>query len=283
MYSILFTKIYKMGEEKRKSINIWDKVAQNFGKVGPKYWNYFGQRLVELSSIDSGKVVLDIGMGRGSSLFSAISEVGKYGYVIGIDNSEGMVSETHKEILSRNIDNAEVKNMNAQSLEFHDDSFDNVICGFGIGYLLLNECKLNEVIRVLKNNGQAGFSIWGEQQDQKWLTEVINKYLQSENNNEKLDIPKFDTANDVTKILRGSGFSNIKVCEETLDVVYKDKEEWWQEMNTNAVRGIFEQIERLGSDIFRKFKSDIFSELENFDRGDGFHFNMPVIYAFGEK
>jgi ubiquinone/menaquinone biosynthesis C-methylase UbiE len=276
-----------MNKKNKKVVNIWDKVALNFGKVGPKYWNNFGNRLVELSSIVRGARVLDIGMGRGASLFSEIDKVGKDGYVIGIDNSEVMVNETYKDILNRNVCNAEVKNMNGQYLDFEQNSFDNVICGFGIGYLLLSENRLNGILRVLKNGGQAGFSIWGVQEDQKWLTEIINKYLQKDlqngNNSRKSDMLKFDTVNDVIKILYDSGFKNIKVHEEVEDVIYKDKEAWWQEMWTNAVRGIFEKIEDLGCDIFEEFKIDIFKGLEKYNKGDGLHFNMPVIYAFGEK
>ena len=73
------------------------------------------------------------------------------------------------------------------------------------------------------------------------------------------------------------------MIQEDSDVLYRDKEEWWQEMCTNAVRGIFERIKKLGCDVFKEFKSDVFNGLEKYNRGDGFHFNMPVIYAFGEK
>jgi ubiquinone/menaquinone biosynthesis C-methylase UbiE len=263
--------------------NVWDKVATNFGKVGPKYWSAFGNRLVELSSLNSAATVLDIGMGRGASLFPAINKVGKYGYVIGIDTSKVMVSETYEDILSRNMINVEVKNMNGKNLEFEDNSFDNVICGFGIGYLLFSESKLNGILRVLKNGGQVGFSIWGQQEDQKWLTEIVNKYLPVDLKNKNLNIPKFDNVDAVMKILHDSKFHNIKVHEENSDVVYKDKEEWWQEMCANAVRGIFEQIEDLGCDIFKEFKVEIFNGLEKYNSGEGLHFNMPVIYAFGEK
>ena len=54
-------------------------------------------------------------------------------------------------------------------------------------------------------------------------------------------------------------------------------------MWTNAVRVIFEQIEDLGCSVFEKFKKDVFIGLENFNRGNGLYFNMPVIYAFVEK
>jgi ubiquinone/menaquinone biosynthesis C-methylase UbiE len=269
-----------------KSNNIWDKVAPNFGKVGPKYWEKFGERLVEHSKIDKGARVLDIGMGRGASLFPEINKVGEEGYVIGIDNSEVMVNETYKDIIQRNIGNAEVQVMNAQHLKFEENYFDNVVCGFGLGYLLLSEDKLNGVLRVLKNGGQAAFSIWGVQEDQKWLTRIVNKYLPQvgqEKNKGKLDIPKFSTVEDVVQIFSDFGFINVKVFQENTQVIYKDKDEWWEEMCTNAVCGIFEQIEARGRNVFEEFKKDIFMELEGFNIGSGFCFNMPVIYAFGDK
>ncbi|KOA18843.1 aklanonic acid methyltransferase DnrC [Clostridium homopropionicum DSM 5847] len=274
-----------MSDKKSEIMNVWDKVASNFGKVGPKYWNYFGKRLVELSSIKQGAKVLDIGMGRGASLFPAVNMVGLDGYVIGIDSSEAIVTETHKDILSRNILNAEVKCMNAVKLNFDNNYFDNVICGFGFGYLLLSESKLNDIRRILKNNGQVAFSIWGQQEDQKWLTEIINKYLQIENKNneENPEIPKLDTVDDVTKILNDAGFHNIKVHEENSVVVYKEKEEWWQEMCSNAVRSIFDQIEALGSRTFIEFKNEVFNGLQKYYKEAGICFNMPVIYALGEK
>lgn len=273
-----------MDKQNEKIINLWDKVAAKFGKVGPKYWNTFGERLVELSSISSGSRVLDIGMGRGASLFPAIEKSGVGGYVIGIDSSEIMVNETRKDILSRRLLNAEVKNMNAQFLDFEKASFDNVICGFGLGYLLFSETKLNGVLQMLKKSGQVGFSIWGVQEDQKWLTKIVNRYLpQNQNNNGQRDILKFDTADDVREILKDSGFNNIKIYEEASEVIYSDKEEWWQEMYSNAVCGIFERIEELGIDTYERFKVEISIGLEKYYKDGKLRFNMPVIYAFGEK
>ena len=205
-----------------KGISIWDKVAPNFGKVGPKYWEEFGERLVELSKINKGARVLDIGMGRGASLFPEINKVGKEGYVIGIDNSEVMVKETYKDIAQRNIGNAEVQVMNAQYLDFEENSFDNVICGFGFGYLLASEDKLKGILRILKNGGQVAFSIWGVQEDQKWLTGIVSKYLPQvvqDKNKGKLDIPKFDTVDDVVQIFNDFDFINVKVFQENTEVI----------------------------------------------------------------
>ncbi|MGY0372011.1 class I SAM-dependent methyltransferase [Clostridium sp. JNZ J1-5] len=276
-----------MDEEKQKLISIWDKVAPTFSKVGPNYWNEFGKRLVQLSKINEGAKVLDVGMGRGASLFSAVNKIGKKGYAVGIDISEAMVKETYKDILEQHIDNIEVIKMDAAKLSFYDSSFDNVICGFGIGYILFNDRKLTEILRVLKKGGQAGFSAWGIQEDQKWLNEITNRYLNinpsSQDKNRKSDIPKFNTVEDIRKILEDSGFKNVKVYQEDADVIYMSKEEWWEEMWSNAVRGIFGQIEALGINKFKEFKEDVFDGLEKFKSIDEIHFSMPVIYGFGEK
>ncbi|EQB88863.1 ubiquinone/menaquinone biosynthesis C-methylase UbiE [Clostridium punense] len=276
-----------MSEENKSGTNLWDKVALDFGKVGPKYWDSFGLRLVELSTIGSGAKVLDIGMGRGASLFPAIDKVGKTGQVVGIDNSEAMVRETYKDIISKNISNADVKVVNAEHLEFQEDYFDNVFCGFGFGYLMLSEDKLQGVKRVLKTGGQAGFSIWGVQEEQKWLTKIIGNYINNDNknisSNTKKSVPKFSTVETVLKILRDEGFKNINIYEENNVVIYESKEQWWMEMWANAVRGIFEQIKALGLDKLAEFKNDVFNELENFQKEDGICFNMPVMYAYGEK
>jgi ubiquinone/menaquinone biosynthesis C-methylase UbiE len=272
---------------KQKNIKIWDKAASILGNVGPDYWKNFGSRLVEISEISKGASIVDIGTGRGAVLFPAIKKVGEQGKVIGIDISKIMVRETQKDILKQNIKNAKVLHMDAEKLEFDDNCFDNVTCGFSIGYILFDDVKLKEVLRVLKKEGQASFSIWGILPHKEWLMKIFAKYLDSslfdEKNNLKLDVPKFNTVDDMRKILENAGLRNIEVYEEYTDLVYKDKEQWWEEMWASEFRGLLEQVEELGFNKLEKIKTDIFEGLEKHKKEDGFHFNLPVIYALGEK
>ncbi|MTI71822.1 MAG: methyltransferase domain-containing protein [Firmicutes bacterium] len=115
---------------KREMKETFNKVAKSFGEVGPKYWNEFGNRLVKLANIKEGAEVLDVGMGKGASLFPAIKKVGEDGKVIGIDISENMVKETYKEISTKSIENAKVLVMDVDKLEFNNQSFDNIIGAF---------------------------------------------------------------------------------------------------------------------------------------------------------
>ena len=261
--------------------NIWDVVASSFGKVGPTYWNDFGEYLVEFSNMKSGSKVLDIGIGRGSSLFPTATKIGVTGHVVGIDNSQAMVSETQKEIFEKKLSNVEVFHMNADFLEFNNEKFDNVINGFGFGYIYLGKNGFKEIMRVLKPGGKASFSIWGIQEDQKWFSNIVEKYIKSEKGN-NINY-KFDTIDDVMKILKEARFKNIEIEEVNTTIVYNSKDEWWNEMNNNAVRGIIDCIEQMGEEIFTEFKKDVFEGLSKYETTEGFSFNMPVIYASGMK
>ncbi|WP_066497124.1 class I SAM-dependent methyltransferase [Abyssisolibacter fermentans] len=279
-------------EIKEQYIKLWDEVAPTFNEIGPNYWGEFGNRLVELSSINKGTKILDIGMGKGASLFPAIKKVDEEGKVIGIDNSEVMVRETDKIIKRQNINNAEVLYMDADKLEFDDESFDNIIGGFILAYILFSDVKFKEIKRVLKTNGQVSFSYWGVQTDQEWLSDITDKYLPNEDSEKKEDTEEkqesnkqnLNTVKGITQILQDAGFKDIQVFEEVNDVIYRDKNEWWSDMWANAVRAIFQEIKELGDNKFKQFEKDICNGLENFKKEDGkFHFNMPVIYAYGRK
>lgn len=277
----------KQDNNKGGIIKLWDKVAPTFSKIGPRYWDNFGNRLVELASIKKGAKVLDIGSGRGSVLFPLIKKVGEHGSIIGIDISEVMIKESYKEIHQQGIQNVKLMTMDAETLNFIDNSFDNILGGFVISYLLFTDTKLNGVLRVLKEGGEVGFSIWGIQEDTKWIKGLFNTYLDLnpafEDVKKNPKVIKFDTAESVRKILMEAGFKNIKVFEEKKVVIYKSKEEWWQEMWSNAIRRVLEQVREKGNDKLEYFKNDAFQGLENYRIGEEFHFNRAVIYAFGEK
>jgi ubiquinone/menaquinone biosynthesis C-methylase UbiE len=93
------------------------KAAPTCGRVGPRFFSYFGCRLVELSGLHDGASVLDVGCGRGATLFPVAERVGRSGIVIGVDLSETKVDETAREIEYLGLGNAKVRHMDAEALE----------------------------------------------------------------------------------------------------------------------------------------------------------------------
>ena len=273
-------------EIKKDITNTFNKVSAVFDGSGPCYFTYFGERMVELADIKEDEKVLDVASGKGASFFSAAEKVGKNGVVIGIDIAEGMVNEIDLEIQRRNIKNVHAMVMDAEKLEFANETFQHILCGFGVFFLTNYKVAFHEFMRVLKYGGRFSFTTFLRKKDDKfiWLDELFDKYLpvyedeldeyQSE------DIPEFDTEEGLYKILNQAGFKNIQVISEEKVFIYKDEQEWWEKLWTH---GAITTLEKIPKDMLEDFKSEVFEKLKEMKEPKGIPHTMFVLYAFGEK
>ena len=137
----------------RRIENYWDERSENFSQT----------RRLELEGVDgiawkkifkknlpSGRLkVLDVGTGAG--FFAAI--LSKLGHeVIGVDLSAKMLSEAEKNLRELKLP-AEFKRMNAQELDFADETFDAVISRNLTWTLPDVKAAYREWFRVLKIGG----------------------------------------------------------------------------------------------------------------------------------
>jgi ubiquinone/menaquinone biosynthesis C-methylase UbiE len=140
------------------------RTAQQFTQLAPEYdvagcFVYYGQRLVDAAGVQPGQRVLDVASGRGAVLFPAAERAGQAGHAEGIDLAEGMVQATNADAERRSLP-VRVRQMDAESLDFPDASFDRVLCGFGIMFLPDQPRGLREFRRVLRPGGRLGVSTW---------------------------------------------------------------------------------------------------------------------------
>jgi len=263
---------------------VFNRVAANFDSIGPKYFTYFGERLVEHLRINEGATLLDVACGKGASLFPAAHGVGEKGQVIGIDFSKEMVKETGSLIFVQGLCNAKVLQMDAEKLDFLENSFDYVLCALSTSFFSNSLIALEEMYRVLKDDGRIGLSTWKKREQKGALEKAYTKlFPQNQNRNlnnisGRLD---FGTVDGVEKILKNIGLKNIDIIVEKKTFYYKDEEEWWQEQWTNASRGLFERIESTGD--IDKFKKAAFIELKEYKDVHGIRFDSEVIFSFGQK
>lgn len=97
-----------------------------------------------------GQKILEIGIGTGISL----NNYPPFCNVTGIDISSGMLKKALKRAKKQNLKNVTLKVMNATALDFSDKSFDYVIAGFVISVCEHPERMLDEMLRVLKDDGK---------------------------------------------------------------------------------------------------------------------------------
>ncbi len=279
------TETPEMAERKQRAVDVFSRAAATYDQAGPRYFSHFGRRLVEAARIPAGSRVLDVATGRGAVLFPAAEAVGPQGLVIGIDLSEEMVQATEQELARRGLTaSAEVCRMDAESLDFPDESFDYVLCGFAIFFFPRLYEALAEFRRVLKGNGHVCVSTWGNLFDprSKWIDELLAKYLPPEPSAARP--PEFETAAGLTSILNTAGFVDVQVREELAEFVYASEEEYWSTWWSHGMRGPLERIERTkGAQGLESFRSEVFQKLAQLKQADGIHEPFQVLLGLGTK
>lgn len=136
---------YQFKDSKRlvNMINIHDKYSNN--KEGWHQWCYRNMNLKDNIRI------LELGCGNGELWLKNINNINTNNKIVLTDKSKGMVNEAKKTL--GHIENIEFREMNIYDIEFEDKSFDIVIANHLLGYIENMNKALNEVKRVLKDEG----------------------------------------------------------------------------------------------------------------------------------
>lgn len=199
-------------------------IAPTFDRIGPRLFSLHGQRLVELARVASGERVLDVAAGRGAVLFPAADHAGAAGRVVGIDLTPEMVERTAAEIEERGLRNADIRQMDAEDLEFPDASFDCVLCGFGLFFLPHLRRALTESHRVLRPGGRFGATTDGSP-DERWTWWLaLRRAYRVET---RVAAQQLEDPAELVTALEDVGFVDVHVIEDGFELVYADEEEWW--------------------------------------------------------
>jgi ubiquinone/menaquinone biosynthesis C-methylase UbiE len=227
--------------------------------------------------------VLDVAAGRGALLFPAAAKVGANGHVTGIDFSPDMVRETAKDIEIQKLHHAEIRQMDAEQINFAGASFDYVVCGFALWMFADPARVLQEFHRVLRGGGRVGLSTWAaDNPSQTWCHEVLRPFVYAPAAKDlpaKIDA-RFDKPLQIETALQQAGFKNIRITVEEKEFIYADEKQYWSSLWSAGFR---RQLEKLTPELLEQARSEVFRKLQTVKKPDGFHKVSRALFAFGTK
>jgi SAM-dependent methyltransferase len=121
----------------------------------PALFGQWAPRLIDAAQIQPGQRVLDVACGTGILAREVALRIGSSGFVAGLDPGAGMLA-----VAERIAPTVEWRQGVAESLPFPDQSFDAVVCQFGLMFFADRRKALCEMLRVLIPGGRLVVAVW---------------------------------------------------------------------------------------------------------------------------
>ncbi len=198
--------------------------AADFYDASPlSFWDYFGRRTIELASLSSGSRVLDVCCGAGASALPAAETVGPTGNVVGVDLAKQLLESARRKAFQ---------------------SFDAVVCVFGIFFVPDMAIAVSELWRRVRPGGKLAVTTWGPK-----FCEPANAAFWSSIKDIRPDLYKgfnpWDRINDpagLRKILDEGGVASPNIIAENRLHSIKSPEDWWTIVLGSGYGGTVEQL-----------------------------------------
>ncbi len=230
---------------KSRLSDIFTRSSPTYDQIGPNFFSYFGEKLVQYADLKKGSSVLDVACGRGAVLFPAAKSVSSEGKVVGIDISAGMIEQTKQEILNRKINNAHVRVMDAERLDFPNSEFDYVLCGLCLFFFPNLDAALGEFWRVLKPGGNIVASTFKRQSDDDRTKEwdaLYESFKDRIANVPKAETEDLATPREIKSRFLEAGFIDPEVIARRKTFYFVDENDWWETMWSHGFRSYLERI-----------------------------------------
>ncbi|MGH9281066.1 MAG: class I SAM-dependent methyltransferase [Acidimicrobiales bacterium] len=242
---------------------LFGRTAAGYDSVIP-FFADFGRSLVDYAGPQPGESVLDVGCGRGATLFPAAERVGPTGMVLGIDLSAEMVWRVTADIRTRGIAQAEVRRADAADLPVEHATFDVVLSSFVLHLLADPDAAAAEMRRAVRPGGRVAASMpLPPVPEWEFVFELFKAYGSRAR---RMPTVPFRPDFDLAGTLATAGLEPAEVSDVTLDFRLADERAWWDWGWSQGFRGLFEMLEPADLEALRV---DAFAELRRRVTPDG--------------
>jgi ubiquinone/menaquinone biosynthesis C-methylase UbiE len=237
-----------------KAEKTFNTAADYFDAPALSFWNRFGQKTVDRLSLNAGDRVLDVCCGSGASAIPAAESVGSTGYVLGIDLAQKLLDLGRIKAKQKDLNNIEFKVGDFQNLGLPNQSFDAIVCVFGIFFVPDMLSGVKELWRMVRPGGKLAITSWGSK-----VFEPANRVFWANIETERPDLYKkftpWDRISDRTSLyalLESAELTQIEVAEETNIHTLNSPEDWWTMVMGGGMRGTIEQLDPLAKERIKQ-------------------------------
>jgi ubiquinone/menaquinone biosynthesis C-methylase UbiE len=273
------TAIHIFEEAKAKAAMTYNAAADHFDHPVSSFWHRFGRQTIARINLRPGEAMLDVCSGSGGSALPAAEFVGPDGKVVAVDLADRLMALAEAKAAAKHLENIEFRVADMRDLDYPDESFDAVVCVFGIFFVPDMQAAIRELWRMVKPGGRLAITTWGPDLFEPansafWdaVDEVRPELKRGFNPWERISNPS-----GLQAMLAESGVHTDYIIAESGSHPLQSPEDWWKIAMGSGYRGTLEQLD---AESFAQVRTANLSRLDE-DRVQAITTN--VVYAVAGK
>ena len=269
----------ELDDAKKKAATTYNAASDFYDHPANTFWSRYGRQTVERLGLTPGERVLDVCCGSGASAIPAAENVGQTGSVIGVDLAENLLALARSKAKDWGLTNIEFRSGDLTQLPFDDESFDVVVCVFGIFFVPDMEVGLRELKRVLRSGGKLAITTWGPRFFEPASTAFWESVRDVRPDLYKGFNPwdRISNADAVHALLTSVGFESVEAVAESGVQPVSSPDDWWAMIMGSGYRGTVSQMDHSDQERLR------LANLDFITRTSLHSLESNVVYATAEK
>ncbi|KGF74011.1 ubiquinone biosynthesis protein UbiE [Neosynechococcus sphagnicola sy1] len=266
-------------EANTTTAKVFNAASDYFDAPALSFWSRFGQQTIDRLSLHSGHRVLDVCCGTGASAIPAAVCVGSTGQVLGVDLAESLLELGRQKSRQQGLKNIEFRHGDFEHLGLPRESFDAIVCVFGIFFVPDMVAAVRELWRMVRPGGKLAITSWGAK-----VFEPANQRFWEILETERPDLVKkltpWDRIRDrasLQALLESGGATQVKVFAESSIHELAAPEDWWTMVLGGGLRGTIDQLDPAARERVRQ------ANLQFLLTNQVQSLEVDVLYAIAQK
>jgi len=174
--------------------------------------------------------VLDVASGTGEPALTLARRMKDKVTIVGIDAAAGMARVAQSKVQKEGLTNISFLTMPAETMSFADESFDRVLCRFGVMLFEDPLQGLKEMRRVLKPGGRFSLAVWSTPETMLtmyWTYEVFKTRVPEVYYPPLSKVTSLGPPGVMEDFLVEAGFNDFGIERKTLHYEFESFDAYW--------------------------------------------------------